>query len=146
MIFSFLHLISILFLFFNVSNINFQYYLFSTLVFPITDYFIYIIASFICKMLAGPSLFESAPLYPTVPCIYNNNNCYYFCLLTTLQPFTLQITTNCGKFLKEMGVPDHLNCLLRNLYAVNNQTRTWNNGLGQNRGRSTRLYIVTLLI
>ena len=26
------------------------------------------------------------------------------------------ITTNCGKFL-EMGIPDHLTCLLRNLYA-----------------------------
>ena len=27
------------------------------------------------------------------------------------------ITTNCGKFLKELGIPDHLTCLLRNLYA-----------------------------
>ena len=27
------------------------------------------------------------------------------------------ITTNCGKFLNEMGIPDHLTCLLRNLYA-----------------------------
>ena len=27
------------------------------------------------------------------------------------------ITTNCGKFLKERGIPDHLTCLLRNLYA-----------------------------
>ena len=26
------------------------------------------------------------------------------------------ITTNCGKFL-ELGIPDHLTCLLRNLYA-----------------------------
>ena len=25
--------------------------------------------------------------------------------------------TNCGKFFKEMGKPDHLICLLRNLYA-----------------------------
>ena len=24
---------------------------------------------------------------------------------------------NCGKLLKEMGIPDHLTCLLRNLYA-----------------------------
>ena len=33
----------------------------------------------------------------------------------------LFFTTNCGKFLKkilkEMGIPDHLMCLLRNLYA-----------------------------
>ena len=27
------------------------------------------------------------------------------------------ITPNCGKFFKEMGIPDHFTCLLRNLYA-----------------------------
>ena len=27
------------------------------------------------------------------------------------------ITTNCGKFLKEMAGPNHLTCLLQNLYA-----------------------------
>ena len=27
------------------------------------------------------------------------------------------IKTNCGKFLKDMGIPDHLICLLRYLYA-----------------------------
>ena len=27
------------------------------------------------------------------------------------------ITTNCGKYLKEIGIPDHLTCPLRNLYA-----------------------------
>ena len=27
------------------------------------------------------------------------------------------ITTNCGKFFKRWGIPDHLTCLLRNLYA-----------------------------
>ena len=36
--------------------------------------------------------------------------------LTTLKPLTVWITTTCGKFL-EMGIPDHLTCLLRNLYA-----------------------------
>ena len=38
-------------------------------------------------------------------------------LLTTPKPWTVWITTNCGKFLKEMGIPDHLTCLWRNLYA-----------------------------
>ena len=32
------------------------------------------------------------------------------------KPFTMLITMNCG-FLKEMGIPDHLTCLLRNQYA-----------------------------
>ena len=35
----------------------------------------------------------------------------------TLNPLTVWITTNCGKFLKDMGIPDHLTCLMRNLYA-----------------------------
>ena len=38
-------------------------------------------------------------------------------LLTMLKPLTVWITTNCGKFLKEMGIPDQLTCLMRNLYA-----------------------------
>ena len=37
-------------------------------------------------------------------------------LLTMLKPLSMWITTNCGKFF-EMGIPDHLTCLLRNLYA-----------------------------
>ena len=36
--------------------------------------------------------------------------------LTTLKPLTVWITTN-WKILKQMGIPDHLTCLLRNLYA-----------------------------
>ena len=41
----------------------------------------------------------------------------YSALLTMPKPLTVWITTNCAKFLKEMGIPDHLTCLLRNLYA-----------------------------
>ena len=37
-------------------------------------------------------------------------------LLTTPKPLTVWITTN-WTILKEMGIPDHLTCLLRNLYA-----------------------------
>ena len=37
-------------------------------------------------------------------------------LLTMPKPLTVWITINCGKFL-EMGMPDHLICLLRNLCA-----------------------------
>ena len=50
-------------------------------------------------------------------------------LLTVPNPLTVWITINC-KILKEMGIPDHLTCLLRNLYASQEatvKTRTWNN-------------------
>ena len=44
-------------------------------------------------------------------------------LLTMPKPLTVWITINCvdhnklWKILKEMGIPEHLTCLLRNLYA-----------------------------
>ena len=37
-----------------------------------------------------------------------------------LKPLTVWITTN-WKILKTMGIPDHLICLLRNLYAGQEQ-------------------------
>ena len=37
-------------------------------------------------------------------------------LLTTQKPLTVWITIN-WKILKEIGIPDHLTCILRNLYA-----------------------------
>ena len=37
-------------------------------------------------------------------------------LLNMPKPLTVWITRNCGKFL-DMGIPDHLTCLLRNLYV-----------------------------
>ena len=33
------------------------------------------------------------------------------------KPLTVRITKNSGKFFKEVGIPDHLTCLLRNPYA-----------------------------
>ena len=41
------------------------------------------------------------------------------------KPLTVWITINCGE---EMGIPDHLTCLLRNLYA--GQEATVRNGHG----------------
>jgi len=38
-------------------------------------------------------------------------------LLNTSKPLTVWITTNCGKFFKEMGIPDNLTSLTRNLYT-----------------------------
>ena len=37
-------------------------------------------------------------------------------LLTMLKPLTVWTTTN-WNILQEMGIPDHLACILRNLYA-----------------------------
>ena len=46
----------------------------------------------------------------------NSRNIPTSALLTMQKPLTVWITPNCGK-LTEMGIPDHLTCLLRNLYA-----------------------------
>ena len=48
--------------------------------------------------------------------------------LTTLKPLTVWITTYCGKFL-EMGIPDHLSCLLKNLYAGQDATVRTRHGI-----------------
>ena len=40
-----------------------------------------------------------------------------FALLTMPKPLTVWITKNVWKILKERGLPDHLTCFLRNLYA-----------------------------
>ena len=48
-------------------------------------------------------------------------------LLTMPKLLTVWITTNCGKFL-EMGTPDHLTCLLRNLYAGQETTISTGHG------------------
>ena len=42
-------------------------------------------------------------------------------LLTMPKPLTVWVTTN-WKILKEMRIPDHLTCLLRNLYASQEAT------------------------
>ena len=42
----------------------------------------------------------------------------YSALLTIAKPLTVWITTK-WRILKEMGIPDHLTCLLRNLYVGN---------------------------
>ena len=74
----------------------------------------------------------------------------YFCFIDYAKAFDCVDHNKLWKILKEMGIPDHLTCLLRNLYAGQEATvRTGhgNNRLVPNRKRSTsRLYIVILLI
>ena len=58
------------------------------------------------------------------------------------KPLTMWITT-LWKILKEMGLPDHLTCLLRNLYA--GQEATVRIGLVPNwKGRGTRDQIANI--
>ena len=49
-------------------------------------------------------------------------------LLTMPKPLTMWLTTN-WKILKEMGLPDHLTCLLRNLYASQEATVRTGHGI-----------------
>ena len=72
----------------------------------------------------------------------------YFCLLTTLKPLTVWITTN-WKILRDWNTrppylpPEKPACRSRS----SSWNRTWNNGLVQSWERSTiRLYVVTLFI
>ena len=67
-----------------------------------------------------------------------------------LKPLTMWISDQLWKILKEMGVPDHFTCLLRNLYVgqeatarTGHATMDW---LQIGKGVMTRLYIVTLFI
>ena len=73
---------------------------------------------------------------------------HLFLLYWLHQSLWLWITANCGK-LKEVGIPDHLTCLLRNLYAGQEATVRTRHGTTdwfQVERRTSRLYIVTLLI
>ena len=71
------------------------------------------------------------------------------CFIEHARAFDCVDYSKLWKILKEMGIPDHLTCLLRNLYAGQEATVRTGHGkrLVSNWGRSTsRLYIVTLLI
>ena len=72
---------------------------------------------------------------------FQNN--IYFCFIDYAKAFDCVDHNKLWKILKEMGIPDYLTCLLRNLYACQEATVR----LVPNRKRSTsRLYIVILLI
>ena len=78
----------------------------------------------------------------------------HFCFIDYAKAFDCVDHHKLWKILKEMRIPDHLTCLLRNLYAgqettvqTGHGTTDWNWTTVPNRKRGTsRLYIVTLLI
>ena len=52
----------------------------------------------------------------------------YFCFMTMLKPLTVD-HNKLWKILKEMGIPDHLTCFLKNLYAIKKQTLEQEKGM-----------------
>ena len=80
----------------------------------------------------------------------NSRKSVYFCFTDYTEPF-VWVTTN-WKILKEMGIAEHLTCLLESLYAgqeatVEQDMEQWNGRLVQNWERIySTLNIVTLLI
>ena len=72
----------------------------------------------------------------------------YFCFIDYPKPFDYIYYSKLWKILKDMEIPDHLTCLLRNLHAGKGaKVRTSHETTDKNWERSTlRLYIVTLLI
>ena len=73
----------------------------------------------------------------------------YFCFIDYAKAFDCVYHHKLRKILQETGIPEHLICLVRNLYAGQEATIRTGHGkrLVPNRERSTsRLYFVTLLI
>jgi len=73
----------------------------------------------------------------------------YFCFIDYAKAFDCVDHNKLWKILKEMGIPDHLTCLLRNCMQIRKQQLELDmeQQTVPNRKRSTsRLYIVTLLI
>ena len=71
----------------------------------------------------------------------------YFCFIDYAKAFDYVDHNKLWKILKEMGILDHLTCLLRNLYAGQEATVRTGHGLVPNWEKNmSRLYIVTLFI
>ena len=73
----------------------------------------------------------------------------YFCIIDYAKAFDCVDHNKLWKILKDMGIPDHLACLFRNLYAGQEATVKTRRGITdwfQIGKRVLRLYIVTLLI
>ena len=74
----------------------------------------------------------------------------YFCFTDYAKAFDCVDHNKLWTILKEMGIPDHLICFLRNLYAGQEATVRTGHGTTDRfqigKGVESRLYIVTLFI
>ena len=66
----------------------------------------------------------------------------YYCFIDCAKTFDYVDHNKLQKILKEMGIPDHLTCLLRNLYAGQEATFITGHAVMS----MSRLYMVTMLI
>ena len=58
-----------------------------------------------------------AKLYKPLPCFILNSKATFACFIDYVRAFDCVDHNKLWKILKEMGIPDHFTCLLRNLYA-----------------------------
>ena len=82
----------------------------------------------------GNDVKETILEFPRKICLHKQENSKETspsALLTMPKPLTVWITIN-WEILREMGIPDHLTCLLRNLYA--GQEATVRTGHGKQTG------------
>ena len=74
----------------------------------------------------------------------------YFCFIENAKAFDCVDHHKLWKILKEVGIPDHLTCLLRNLYTGQEATVRTGHGTTDwfqiGKGVMSRLHIVTVLI
>ena len=79
----------------------------------------------------------------------NSRKNIFFCFIDYAKAFDCMDHNKLWKILKDTGIPDHLTCLLRNLYVDQEATVRTNmeQQTGPNWERSTpKLYVVTLLV
>ena len=70
----------------------------------------------------------------------------YFCFINYAKAFDCVDHNKLWEVFQEMGIPDHLTSLLRNLYAGQEATVRTRHGTINWEKSTSRLYIVTLLI
>ena len=59
----------------------------------------------------------------------------YFCFIDYAKTFHCVDHNKLWKILQEMGIPDHLTCLLRNMYASQEETLRTRHGTGSKLGK-----------
>ena len=87
---------------------------------------------------------------------FNSDNHYiyyiYFCFIDYAKAFDYVDHNKLWTILQEMGIPDHLTCLLRNLYTGQEATARTGHGtmdwfqIGKGLSQGSLAHIVTLLI